>query len=168
MSNINTPTKWSQIVGPFHFYLGLFLFKTGVAGWHPWMHEKTMRQLQRASDAGIEDALLMFGQLLRYKGATVYNKTAGIRYLESVANTGRAEGQFMLAEAIVDPNLISQKSPENAVTLYHRAAEQGHLMAALRLSKIYHNGLYGQPVDESKAEHWRNQFLSSSGLEVES
>lgn len=153
------------MISNFHYCLGAILYKTGLAGLHPWLHEKTMRQLQRAAEKQHGKALLLFGQLLRYKGLTDYNKIAGVTYLRQAAQLGQVDALFLLAEALSDTNFIVAKQPEdNIVDYYFKSAQQGHLMSALRLSKIYHNGLYGESKDESKAQYWRDQFMSASGL----
>lgn len=158
------------MISNLHYWLGAVLFKTGLAGLHPWLHEKIMRQLQRAAEKQHSDALLLFGQLLRYKGMTPYNKIAGVGYLRQAVISdyflGQADALFLLAEALCDPDLLVAKQPQdNVVDYYEKAANQGHLMSALRLSKIYHNGLYDQAKDELKAQYWREKFMSASGLD---
>ena len=165
MKITHSNTLISKLRMNLHFILGKFLFNTGIAGLTPWVHEKAMRQLQRAADRGQEEALLLFGVLLRYKGATPYNKIAGVEYLRGLAQSGRADAQFLFADALLDPKLItSDYKSENPLDWYKQAAEQQHPMAMLRLSKIYHNGLYGESIDDKKAEYWRARFMAVSGL----
>lgn len=148
-----------------HYYLGAWLFFSGIAGWHVKLHELSMRQLQRAAKGGIEKALLLIGQLLKYKGLTPYNKVVGVEYLKTLADKGHAQGSFMLAEAYQDPQLILEKIEDTQVVqLYETAAQQGHIMAALRLSRAYSKGLYGLDIDTDKAEYWQAIFFKASNL----
>jgi len=155
-----------------HYWFGALLFKSGVSGWHPWLHEKTMRQLQRAADQGHPNALALFGALLRYRGATDFNKISGIRYLIESAQKGHADSQFFVAEAMSSSFWLPQymnelhEEQQSPVFWYIKAAQQEHPMAALRLAKVYHQGLHGTQIDDEKAEYWRAKFMEKSGLET--
>lgn len=166
MTDTPSLTLWQHLRRNSHYFLGSLLFKSGIAGANAWLHEKTMRQIQRAADLHHPDALVLFGQLLQYRGVTPYNRIAGVGYLRRAAQNGNASAQFLLAEALVRKAFIVAREPgEDPVNWYLQAGKQGYIMAALRLSKIYHNGLYGQKVDEAKAQHWRDQFMSNSGID---
>lgn len=160
-----------RLFSTLHYGLGALLFKSGVAGWHPWLHEKTMRQLQRAADQGHPKALPLFGLLLRYRGATQFNKISGIRYLLTAAQSGNIDSQFFIAEAMASPTWLPQymqgleSQQQTPLYWYLKAAEQGHAMAALRLAKAYHQGLFDTQVDEEKANYWRTQFMAQSGID---
>jgi len=158
-------SRYMKIKALFHYYLGASLFFSGVASWHAKLHELSMRQLQRAAQADIEKALLLIGQLLKYKGLTPYNKIVGVGYLKTLADKDHAQGCFMLAEAYQDPELIIEKiDASQLVALYEKAAQQGHIMAALRLSRAYEQGLYELTVDSEKAEYWHEKFFEASNL----
>lgn len=148
-----------------HYYLGAWLFFSGIAAWHVKLHELSMTQLQRAAQGGVDKALLLIGQLLKYKGLTPYNKAIGVGYLKTLADKGHAQGCFMLAEASQDPKLMLEKiEVVHVAQLYETAAQQGHIMAALRLSRAYKQGLYGLEVDIEKAEYWHHAFFKASNL----
>ena len=165
MSISTSETFWQRLRSSCHYLLGASLFKSGLAGLHPLIHEKTMRQLQRAAEHQHPQALLLFGQLLRYKGATQFNKIAGAGYLRQAAMQGNRDAQFLLAEVLADSDLVMAKElDESPVDWYLKAAQKGHIMSALRLSKIYHNGLYGESIDENQAQYWRDKFMSTSGI----
>mgnify|MGYP002700105794 FL=1 len=167
----------SNIIASAHYYLGAFLFHSGCARIHQRVHEFSMRELQRSADLGMGKAQLLFGQLLKYRGATDFNKIAGIRYLRESAEKGSIDALFMLAEALQDKSLIEFTAPEamgvtdaahkqnsrldisDPVMLYLAAAKAGHVMAALRLSKIYQQGSLGQVIDSEQAEYWRSEFM---------
>jgi len=148
------------------YRLGYSLFKSGVAGWHKRLHEFAMRRLQLAADDGYEPAQLFFGQLLKYRGASVLNRVAGIRYLQQSAEQGSSQAQFMLAEALLDPNLVYPPDlvKLSPLALYEQAAAAGHKMAALRLSKAYEQGLLGLAVNQHKAVQYFEQFSREGNL----
>lgn len=144
----------------FSYILGRFLFLSGLAQWHRRLHEFAMKRLQVAADQDFAPAQLFFGQLLKYRGASVLNRVAGIRYLHQSADKGSAEAQFMLAEALLDPELVypSDLIKHDPVKLYENAAASGHNMAALRLSKAYEQGSLGLPQNAELAARYFEQF----------
>lgn len=161
----------SQLKASLHYWLGVVLFKSGMAGKHVLIHDFCMAQLQRAADDGMTKAQLLFGQLLAYRGLTDLNKVAGMKYLRSSAQQGSADAQFMLAEALLDESKIETTSltkscngafePLNIaepIALYIKAAKAGHTMAALRLSQFYRQGKYGLECDEQQADYWQSEF----------
>jgi TPR repeat protein len=159
-----------QVKSHIHYYIGSMLFFSGLARLNVRVHEFSMRQLQRAADSGLGKAQLLFGQLLTYRGATAYNKIAGLKYLQKSALEGSKEAQFMLAEAIVSKQIIdtqiidkqtsnSSIKPQSPFDLYRLVAESGHIMAALRLSKIYRHGGYGITKNTQQADYWLAEFM---------
>ena len=159
------------------FYaLGAGLFFTGLARFHVKLHEFAMRQIQRAAQAGSEKALLLMGQILVYRGASEYNRVAGVTYLQDLVASYDpqigdskvfAQACFLLAEAYENPELVVVKnaadhSIQSSAHLYLKAAECGHIMAALRLSKAYKNGTLGLAKDSVLAEQWMTTFLQAS------
>lgn len=153
------------------------MFYSGIARLHVRLHEFSMRELQRSADLGLVKAKALFGLLLKYRGATAYNKVAGIRYLRESAQSGSTDAQFMLAESLIDQALIDPSISYNAVSedststlndpveLYLLAANAGHIMAALRLSKIYRTGQYGVEMNLEEADKWHAEFLKYGGQE---
>ncbi len=148
------------------YRLGYSLYVSGIAGWHKRIHEFAMRRLQQAADAEYEPAQLFFGQLLKYRGASVLNRVAGIRYLQRSADKGSSQAQFMLAEALLDPNLVYPPDlvKQSPLDLYEAAAAAGHKMAALRLSKAYEQGLLGVAINQDKAVQYFEQFSRDGNL----
>lgn len=148
------------------YTLGRCLFTWGIAHWHRRIHEFAMRRLQTAADKNYGPAQLFFGQLLKYRGASVLNRVAGIRYLHDSAEKGNSDAQFMLAEALLDPNLVypTELVKHDPVTLYQQAADAGHKMAALRLSKAYENGLMGLSKNTKLAAQYFEQFSRDGNL----
>ena len=146
-----------------NMHLAKWLFDCGVAGWHQQIHEFAMRRIQMAADLDYLPAQLLFGQLLKYRGLTVYNKIAGVGYLRKAAQQGSTDAMFVLAEALQDDNLVmSQAEPNEVLDLYTLAAQAGHVMAALRLSKIYKKGLLGNEHNSELAEYWSARFLQNA------
>ena len=158
------------------YQIARFLFKTGIAGWHPNIHRYVMGLFQRSADQEFEPAQLFFGQLLKYKGVSSLNRVAGITYLRRSALHGSMQAQFMLAEALRDQSLVSsividatngaQSEPvsESPLSLYTAAAEAGHKMAALRLCQIYREGLLGVEPDAGLAKQYFDQFSRDGQL----
>ena len=165
----------SKIFAHLHYLVGATLFFSGTARIHVRLHEFAMRELQRSADLGLVKAKVLFGQLLKYRGATAYNKIASIRYLRESALSGSADAQFMLAESLIDQSVIDPSLSYNAVSedsisalndpieLYLLAANSGHIMAALRLSKIYRTGKYGVEMNLEEADKWHAEFLKHGG-----
>lgn len=148
------------------YTVGRCLFLSGIAQWHRRIHEFAMRRLQIAADQNHGPSQLFFGQLLKYRGASVLNRVAGIRYLHDSAEKGSADAQFMLAEALLDPELMypSDLIKHEPVSLYERAAEAGHKMAALRLSKAYGQGALGLQQNTELAARYFDQFSRDGNL----
>lgn len=143
--------------------LAKWIFDCGIGAWHQKIHEFAMRRIQLAADMDYLPAQLLFGQLLKYRGLTPYNKIAGLGYLRKAAQQGSVDGMFMLAEALQDVNLIaSQSEPGEVLNLYQSAAKQGHIMAALRLSQIYKSGLLGVESDLNVSNYWSEQFMQNA------
>jgi TPR repeat protein len=145
------------------YRIGALLFLSGIGRLHQSIHGFAMRCLQRAANADNVKALLLFGQLLKYRGVSIPNRLAGVQYLRKAADKGLIDAQFMLAEALCDDTLLIKASDEKEIlALYTQAAEQGHVVAALRLKKAYGLGLWGVPVDKVLANYWSEQFMKSS------
>ena len=149
---------WAQL----NYWLGAVIFLTGMGRWHIRLHDFSMARLQRAADIGQGQALLLIGQLLKYRGVSVYHRQAGVGYLRSAAQQGSTDAMFMLAEALCDKSLQLTHEDEDVLTLYKQAAQQGHTMAALRLKKAYTDGLWGVAADAAQASYWSEQFMKSS------
>jgi TPR repeat protein len=164
-----------QIKSIIHYWMGSLLFFSGFARLHVVLHEFSMRQLQRAADSGLAKAQLLFGQLLIYRGASAANKIAGIKYLQTSALEGSKDARFMLAESMTSADLINHAGLmdnvgldannalkidlQDPVELYRLAAEAGHTMAALRLSKIYRQGDFGMNTSIEQADYWLQEFM---------
>ncbi|EAT11974.1 hypothetical protein RED65_11555 [Oceanobacter sp. RED65] len=145
------------------YFIGRLLFKTGLAGWSEKIHHFSMRQLQRSADLGFQPALLLFGQILSYRGVTPMNKRRGIEYLATLAEQS-VQAQFMLAEQLVHNKEVIIPN-HNPLSLYQAAAEQGHAMAALRLSQAYKDGKWGAQQDLQLAQTWSERFHQHSRLQ---
>lgn len=164
----------------FQYFLGAFLYFSGIAKAHHRVHDFTMRCLQRAADLKHQKAELLMGKLLRYRGVNKHSQLVGLQYLRRSAAQGQTEAQFLLAEALVDDHYIAREAyidasmtvsqsevnqtvnvdaDEAPVTLYLAAAESGHVMAALRLSKIYEQGKFGVEIDTEKSTFWLEEFM---------
>jgi len=145
----------------FQYYQGAFIFHSGLGQAHVRLHDYGVLCLKRAADKGQQDALMLIGMRLKYRGVNREYKVAGIKYLRESANLGSVQSQFMLAEALTDESLAIEKFDEEEIqNLYESAAHQGHKMAALRLSKAYNQGLWGLSINQKKAEYWSQQFFS--------
>jgi len=152
-----------KLLASFQYGLGSGLFFSGIAGWHRKLHAFAMKQLQRASHKEHHKAQALIATLLTYRGEGPLDKRAGVALLQQTAEKGDAQSQFLLAEALQKPDMImSDHSESKALSWYERAAEQGHAMAALRLSKAYEQGLLGLKQNSEKAEYWSEQFMQHS------
>jgi TPR repeat protein len=152
-----------KLLASLQYAVGSSLFSSGVAGWHKLLHTFAMTQLQRASHKQHQKAQQLMAALLTYRGESPLDKRAGVALLQSAAEKGDASSQFLLAEALLQPDIIvSDQVEQKAVSWYEAAAKQGHPMAALRLSKAYGNGLLGLEKDDIKAQYWSQQFMLHS------
>jgi TPR repeat protein len=94
----------------------------------------------RARQLGSPRAQLDHGLRLRARGKA----HEGLVFLRKAADQGLAEGQFQLAEALVD------REEAEAVRQYERAAAQGHLGALVNLGYCFANAI-GVPEDPARA-----------------
>lgn len=142
------------------YFIGRVLFKTGLAGQSEKIHHFCMRQLQRSADLGYQPALLLFGQILSYRGVTAMNKRRGVEYLAQLAERS-VQARFMLAEQLAhnDDVVLIHHDP---LSLYESAANEGHIMAALRLSQAYKYGKWGAQQDADQAQMWSDRFHQHS------
>ena len=152
----------TRILAKLQYSLGASLFFSGVAGWHKSLHTFAMTQLQRASHKQDSKAQALIGTLLTYRGEHVLDKQAGVGLLRTQAIQGNAQSQFLLAESLLKPDMIASDAQKSALTWYEAAAQQGHAMAALRLSKAYEQGLLGLEKNEQQAQYWSQQFMLHS------
>jgi TPR repeat protein len=156
-------TLKSKSLAVLQYSIGYGLFASGIAGWHKRLHLFAMKQLQRASHKQHPKAQVLMAKLLTYRGETILDKRAGLALLQNQAEQGDPQSQFLLAEALLNAELLaSDNSQQTAFTWYVKAAEQGHAMAALRLSKAYAGGGLGLERDEQKAQYWSNKFMQHS------
>lgn len=152
-----------KLLSSLQYAVGSSLFFSGVAGWHKHLHTFAMKQLQRASHKEHKRAQQLMASLLTYRGENALDKRAGVALLQTAAQQGDAQSQFLLAEAQLKADVITAGANEQtALSWYQAAAEQGHAMAALRLSKAYRDGLLGLEKDEQKAEYWSEKFMQHS------
>ena len=143
------------------YYQGAFIFYSGLGQAHVRLHDYGVLCLRQAADKGQQDALMLIGMRLKYRGVNRHQQVAGIQYLRESANLGSVQSQFMLAEALTDESLANENFDEEEIqNLYESAAHQGHKMAALRLSKAYDQGLWGLSINQKKAEYWSQRFFS--------
>lgn len=152
----------SQILASIQFCAGAWLYRSGVAGWHKALHTFAMKQLQRASKKSHPKAQQLMAKLLTYRGETLLDKRSGIALLEKQAESGDIQSQFLLAEALLNSELVLQGGEAKAVNLYLIAAEHGHAMASLRLSKAYAVGKLGLEKNNEKAQYWSDKFMQYS------
>jgi len=152
----------SEILPRLQHALGAFIFSRGMGRWQKRLHDFSMNCLQRAANAGHSQALLMAGQILTHRGEGISSRQTGMKYLRTAADRGNPDAQFMLAQAMCDETLGLNHEDEDILALYKQAAYQGHLMAALKLKKVYTDGLWGVSADEAQASYWSEQFMKSS------
>jgi len=152
----------SAILAALYYGIGGFLFRFGMAGWHRKLHEFAMKQLQKASHKQHPKAQQLMAKLLAYRGEGVLDKRAGVDLLALQAQKGDAQSQFLYAEMLLKSEAISSQSQTQAAKWYLAAAEQGHAMAALRLSKAYRQGQLGLKADPNLADYWSTQFMQHS------
>lgn len=75
---------------------------------------------------------------------------------EKAAALGSAMAMYDLG-ANYDYGLGVEKDPKAAMAWYLKAAEKGESYAMYRLHEIYTYGNLGQPVDKTKAAHWKTK-----------
>lgn len=156
-------TFYFKLLSTVQYAIGSSLFYSGVAGWSKHLHGFAMKQLQRASHKHHEGAQKLMASLLTYRGETAIDKRAGVALLHTAAQQGDAQSQFLYAEALLKSDVILPTTHQSsALSWYEAAAEQGHAMAALRLSKAYAAGSLGLEKNEKKAQYWSEKFMQHS------
>lgn len=147
------------LIARLNYLLGWSLFYT-LARYSEPLHRFAMGRLRRASDRGDAKARTFYGTLLYYRGVGPSSLQAGFDYLLQAAQQGDIQAQFQVAEAYARGHVVGiNPDYPKALQFYVRAAEAGHVMAALRLAKAFENGALDLTPDPVQAQTWMNKFL---------
>lgn len=101
---------------------------------HPWMW--SLRLMKYVADRGVVCAMAEFGTLLFCQGACRTEKAAGLEYLRLAAKQGCRDAQYQLGLGYSVGNYWLPADPRQAAHWLHLAAEQGHPLAAGRLTEL--------------------------------
>lgn len=146
-----------------HYCLGTFIFYSSLGRLNEKLHNYGVLCLRRAADNGHNKAAFLLGLRLKYRGKNNDYQALGIEYLRKAATCGDCQSQFMLAEAL-NESVLDHKADSEILFLYKKSANEGHKMAALRLSKAYEQGMFGLTINQNKADDWSQKFLAGSEL----
>jgi TPR repeat protein len=111
-----------------------------------------MASYEVAAEAGSAEAQSKLAWIL---DGSEHNESA-VRYYRAAAEQGYADGEFGLASMYAKGEGI-EKDYDAAVSLFERAAAQGHYRAIGILRRAYENGELGLAVDAEKAAYWRDR-----------
>ncbi|MDE3272083.1 tetratricopeptide repeat protein [Pseudoalteromonas sp. G4] len=109
--------------------------------------EKAVEWLSQAVELGDEKAKLELGALYLKGEGVKRNQSQGLSLIKESADSGYDKAQFIYA------TLIFKNNPDEAVSYYQNAAEQGNGFAAHNLSSLYFNGEYFSQ-DKTKAHEY--------------
>ena len=84
-----------------------------------------------------------------------YNEAAGI--FEPMANKGSGEAQFNLG-LMYHSGMGVARDEREAVKLYHKAADNGHVLAQEYLAVGYKEGWFGLEKNGGKARYWQKRL----------
>jgi TPR repeat protein len=84
------------------------------------------------------------------------DSNVALALIEEAADSGFAEAQFALAWQL-ESGANTKANPSEALRRYEQAANNGFALAMSRLIRIYSSGELGQPVNEQKADVWRDR-----------
>ena len=137
---------------------------------------EAVKWFRKSADQGFAEAQYHLGKCYHEGFGVVADKAEAVRCFTKAANRGFAEAQYhlgnycmeasrlpMLYKTTLIADLVSaayekynddmKKKRAEAVTWYHKAAEQGHVAAQYKLGSCYENG-YGVKKDKDRAKEW--------------
>lgn len=168
-------TQASSLFTRLEYRLAEQLFHTRWLPRSPRTQRLTMHLYQRCADAGHTAALSVYGHILFHRGMSPQDKARGARYVLEAAHAGDTRAQYQAGQIYEHGCALYPRRADHAVTWYARAGEAGHPLAASRLSRAYHEGQLGLPVDAERASYWQQladhagrlaEVLDSTGAET--
>ena len=97
-----------------------------------------------------------------FQAAEEHEYKKAIAQWEPLAKQGSPEAMFMLG-TLYHSGLAGEADEKTAVSLYHKAAESGHLVAQEYLAIGYQEGWFGLKQDRKKARYWHKQVKNNPG-----
>lgn len=124
----------------------------------------TLAALQKGAEAGEGPAMARYGALLANGMGVAKDEATAVRWMRRSADELKcAEGQVMMAQALLEGHYGLHKDQKAAVAYLQAAAEQGNAHAMIALGHCYTRGT-GVPVDHAKAvEYTRRACVKGTG-----
>ncbi|MDP3535319.1 hypothetical protein P8S55_13330 [Halomonas sp. M1] len=132
----------------------------------PRTQRLTMQLFKRCAEAGHPDALSIYGHMLFHRSQSPHDKARGARYVLEAAQAGDIKSQYQAARIHEHGCVQYPRREDYAVTLYARAAQSGHFLAAERLARAYRLGELGLAIDSEQAAYWQGLADRQSQAEL--
>ena len=121
---------------------------------------------QKAADQGLIVAMFVLAQKYELGQGIRCDSEKAIGWYRIAAEGGLAEAQFALAEHLLCEEEEFANQWQEAAFWFHKAAEQGHSDAQLRLAGMYEDGL-GLTEDLVAAEYWFRKAAEQGNLQAQ-
>ncbi len=118
--------------------------------------------LQRYICTGLLLVTLQLSSIQALSADSYATSAVDDKMLTSLANTGRAEAQYRLANLYLSGQGVDQHLP-SALAWLTKSAQQQYAPAQLQLGLLY-LGNYGQMLDCQQAQHWFSSVDSGSRI----
>ncbi len=143
------------------FLLAEKLFHSSVLRHSRLRHQWVMRLFKASANEGHLKALSVYGHLLYFRGISPLDKGRGVNYLLDAARQGDVKAQYQMGCIYEKGYGHLQRSSEQAVRWFVRAAEQGHPLACRRMAKACTEGELGLAINPDQSEYWERKTRHS-------
>lgn len=120
---------------------------------------------QKAAEQGLIVAIFLLAQKYEFGEGIQHDSEQAIRWYRIAAEGGLPEAQFALGEHYLCEEEHVPNHLEEAAFWFHKAAEQGHSNAQLRLAGMHEDGL-GIPQDLGAAEYWFRKAAEQGNVQA--
>lgn len=126
--------------------------------------QQAFHWIQMAAKGKHPEAEVALGQCYLHGQGVAKDENQAIHYFSECAKAGNTEAMYQLAQVFLTkgPNY----KPDEAQSLLHMAAENGHALSMFTLGKLYREGTV-IAKDDSKALYWYSQANSQDQPEAE-
>jgi len=126
--------------------------------------QQAFHWIQLAAKAKHPQAQVALGLCYLHGQGVPKNAELAISYFADCAKAGNTEAMYQLAQVFLNEG--PHHKPDEAQSLLHMAAENGHALSMFTLGKLYRAGTV-LPKDDSKALYWYSQANSQDQPEAE-